>query len=115
SPSPEVQAELDSVTSVLRLAQRRSGEAIARATYARSYYESTGRAADALGARHIIALALRARGDTLSALSELTAASADYDRVLGPTHPLSLHVRIHVAEAALDAQLAQRALEVLDD
>ncbi len=115
TPRPDVQAQLDSVVAQLRLAQRRTSEAVARSASARRYYETVGREAEALGERHITALAQRARGDPAEAARELLAVLGDYERVLGPSHPLTLHVRVHIAEAKLDLGEAQDVLDRLAD
>jgi tetratricopeptide (TPR) repeat protein len=112
---PEVRAELDSAAAVLKLAERNTSEAIRRSDKARAWYEAQGREAEALGERHVSALAMRSEGMTARALDELTSLMGEYARVLGPAHPLTLHVRVHVAEAALDAVEAQKALDALDD
>ncbi|MBL8953651.1 MAG: protein kinase [Myxococcaceae bacterium] len=115
TPNLEVKAELDSVVAVLRLGQRRTGAALERSAAARAFYEAEGRAADALGERHIAALAQRARGNATGAVAELQPLLADYEKVLGPTHPRTQHVLVHLAEARLDLGDVPRALEDLGD
>jgi len=115
TPRPEVKAELDSVVAVLRLGQRRTREALERSASALRWFEAEGRVADALGERHLAALAERARGRPARAVELLAPLLADYEKVLGPTHPRTVHVRVHLAEARLDLGEAAAALEALED
>ncbi len=115
TPRPEVKAELDSVVAVLRLGQRRTREAIERSTAALAWYEAEGRVSDALGERHVAALAQRARGSAATADALLERLVRDYEAVLGPTHPRTLHVRVHKAEAMIDLGAPALALSALAD